>query len=302
MSESRSGSGDIEDRKSFSKAASASLIDVPLLIPPVSRYLSALADQLNENAKPIKRQWIKDFCQLIQQWKDNPFLFNFQAYKVYVDGLCERIGDSDEERRAIKAVKSLFLYFGFYVASDDLLNFASKKQVEEDQWPVGSGLATDAVKIIHEFRLEFNPNSFDQDALLEKIELLWRIKQVLNGSSDGENEEALGRLAERSNSKSCWWFFLGLVVFATSIAIIIATHGVAIPYLKALAELSVTGKTTALIAGIFGCEAGLGIMWWQQKRYSTAFCCFWHKMKAEREKEEPTESTSSKAAWLSSRT
>jgi len=43
--------------------------------------------------------------------------------------------------------------------------------------------------------------------------------------------------------------------------------------------LSMTGKTAVLALGILTSEAGLGMMWWQQKRYPTAFCCFWHRMK-----------------------
>jgi len=272
--------GDDSKSQSFPERA-GSLMDIPLGAPSVPQTIEILADQLQSTINTINVAWNQNLNGLIDTLKQNPSEFSFIGYKVYLTGIDEYRGNqctTVEQLSTAEKLQRLFLCFGFCVACEDLLNFARKK-LKEENWPLESGLAADAIKIVHEFQSEFTPKNFDPEVLLEKIEILWRVKKALNEKPDEENQTRLGILAERSNSKSCWWLFLGLVFCAAGITLVLATNGVAIPYLTGLAELSMTGKTAVLALGILTSEAGLGMMWWQQKRYPTAFCCFWHRMK-----------------------
>lgn len=264
-----------------------SLSDISLNASIVLQTIEILADQLESILKNVELGWKQSLNRFIDKLKQNPSEFNFIEYREYLTAIDQYRGNqctTTEQLSTAEKLQRLFLSFGFCVAGEDLLNCAREKAKELEP-----GSVVDAAGIVREFQSEFTPKNFDPEVLFEKIEILWRVKKALMKAPDEENQTRLGILAERSGSKSCWWFFLGLVFLEAGSALFLATQGVAILYLTGFAEWSITGKPATLTMGMLTSETGLGMLWWQQKRYPTAFCCFWHRMKEIRAEDEQVE-------------
>lgn len=250
----------------------------------VRQTIEISADQLEIMLQGVEVGWKHNLNEFINKCKQNPSEFNFIEYREYLTAIEQPRVNQCATLTAAAKLQHLFLSCGFYIACEALLKCAQEKAKK-----LQPGSAEEAARIVHEFQSEFTPKNFDPEVLLEKIELLWRVKKTLLEEPSEQNRTRLGILAERSSSKPCRWFFLGLVFYEAGNALVLATHGVAIPYLKGLAEWSITGKPAALAMGMLSSETGLGVLWWQQKRYPTAFCCFWHRMKEIRIEDEQAE-------------
>lgn len=224
--------------------------------------------------------------------------FNWNNYHDHFKALCRHTRCTTtcfgQEVTLHPNIERDFLCLGFHAARVDLIIAATRKLKNADNHFMVA-LAADALNIAQEEYEWLTPN-FDTDAMLERIERMGRVAHALQHLGeeglDSENNLALGFLAERSGSKSYWWFFLGVVILAASAALVMATHGVAIPYLKPLIVGALeTNQATALAS--LGGVGGLGLIFRQQQSYSTKLCCFWHRFQHADQKA-PQVSTSSR--------
>lgn len=204
------------------------------------------------------------------------FKVHYLALKKYAEIPLEEVRCFASQTSRFPKVETDFLRLNFQAAHMSLLYIINNKLGPRIADGLNYELLSLALQIAAEEKEQFDKNRWDDATLLESIERLYRVRIALEKPLDETNNQALGLLAERSGSKSYWWFFLGLVILGVSIALALATHGVAVPYMAPLAKLCFAPELAEV-----GALSGVGLIIWRQYKDRTPFCCFWHTKHAQ---------------------
>ncbi|MCD6039533.1 MAG: hypothetical protein K0S27_933 [Gammaproteobacteria bacterium] len=252
--------------------------------PQISPHLLKYKKCVNEILGNIhSKDELEGLVQYVQKIEMMPF--NYDQYGNHFFSLQLHFSSS--------SAKISFLKLGFRAAYENLVYFINNEAKALTIFD--ESLKDMALLIASEERIEFHNNHYDNEKMLHRIERLYRIRIALEQPDNNDNNNKLARLVKDSTHfQSYGRFFLGLMMLMASIVVVLATHGVAIPYLTKILADTTLAINASTLAGMVG-ASGIGMMVWEKKSHDTSatgiFCHFWNQREKRRKAGETLESS-----------